>query len=247
VWPVVKVTLSPGHCTVDGDQPSLGFWAFGASFTSIDDDSYTAVEFQGQDLHCCTAPLADFESEHPCTQATKAETEEEIVDDFDTTTDETGTMAPHPTTTPAPTTAPAPTCPINFLLHSASSQCFYFSRNPRTWEEAERSCKLMGSGVTLARPDSVSQNQFLVSQMKKKPGHNWWFDLNDRRSEGFMRFSNGAKPSFNTWPWASGEPNDYMGWLYGGEDCVMYTEDSYYKWNDEDCDDEARYVCQVAL
>jgi len=253
--PVRRIKLIPHSCGYAGDQTALGFWAFGSSLTPLG-VSYTAVEFHGQVLVCCKTSLIDIikekwesvmsiflpgtteviaaflENKHPCSHIP--------------TTTGAPTIEPPSTTT----TTEAPertTCPENFVWHSSSNSCFHFSTDSLTWWAASHACIVLGRDVTLARPMDLAQDAFIQGQLWTRGDDDWWFDLNDRTNEGEMSFNNGQKPEYERW--AEGEPNNFLGWITEGEDCVMYrAEEGYgHQWKDTKCWETHRYICQVLL
>jgi hypothetical protein len=67
-----------------------------------------------------------------------------------------------------------------------------------------------------------------------------WIGLDDRDDEGDYQWANGVdlERGVDYENWATGEPNN----SWGAEDCVEMLDDG--RWNDSDCDDSLRYVCE---
>jgi len=141
----------------------------------------------------------------------------------------------YPCTTPPP---PPPKCPTGY--EEFEGKCYLFAIKSSGWADARKACELLDSH--LARPDA-SANAFIVRKIKNS-GHDFWFDLNDRNSTD-MVYTNSLAPEFVDW--AEGEPNNHFSIMFGSEDCAAYDSEKGFKWNDENCDSELRFICERNL
>ena len=69
----------------------------------------------------------------------------------------------------------------------------------------------------------------------------------------FKIFNNYDLISTGGWVWDDRTPVDYVNWANGepngaenGENCAELYDDEYGKWNDEDCLNNAGYVCVMS-
>ncbi|CAH1239457.1 CLEC10A [Branchiostoma lanceolatum] len=142
-----------------------------------------------------------------------------------------------PATTPPATTPPA-TCPRGYVQFL--DRCFGLSTDTKNYADARSACQ--AAGRHLAMPKDPETNGFLVEQIKNtySSGSFAWFGLTDQVQEGTFVWEDGT-PLGNGWSdWAPEQPDDYQ----SAEDCVHWTADQGYMWNDYPCSENTYYVCE---
>jgi len=135
------------------------------------------------------------------------------------------------------------TCPDQFNLYG--TYCYYYSNTTEMlqWSDAGDACVGLNANAHLARPTDAEIDQFIQLNIDKT-GVDFWFDLNDISKENHFEYTNGDAVDYTDW--ARGEP-DNGGLLcpFCQQDCVKYSEKESYLWDDEDCSNQYRFVCQV--
>ena len=86
---------------------------------------------------------------------------------------------------------------------------------------------------------SEEENLFIYESIVDYGGGRWFIGLNDRDQEDDYVWTNGEPFSYNAW--ADGEPNNS-----GNEDCVELNRFGDETWNDIDCDQSLRFICEAA-
>jgi len=133
-------------------------------------------------------------------------------------------------------------CPQGFEMYG--DYCYSFSSNKVYWDDAKKACKNLHADAHLVRPYTADIDNFVISKIKTS-GTNYWNDINCINNNRKFTYTNGEKPSYTNW--GSNEPNE-GGWscVYNcDEECGQYFYKINYRWNDENCDNKARYVCQM--
>ncbi len=124
-------------------------------------------------------------------------------------------------------------CPINH--HDGGTYLFCESASP--WEEAREVCLSVGYDlVAIGGPD---ENEWLHDTAALLTTRSWWTGLNDRDDEGTFTWVSGEAVDWTNWD--DGEPNDWG----RGEDCMAIHSASNDEWNDLDCEDTERFICEV--
>ena len=100
-----------------------------------------------------------------------------------------------------------------------------------SWADASADCQ--AAGLQLASVQSAAQNVLLLTAAADNIV---WIGGTDAESEGAWVWSPSNTP-LSYINWNAGEPNNY-----GGEDCMQIYTDG--KWNDQNCGDSLKYVCQ---
>ncbi|CAG0906495.1 unnamed protein product, partial [Cyprideis torosa] len=131
-----------------------------------------------------------------------------------------------------------PLCPRGWTYANDVCDCCYkFSESwdRLRYEKAERKCAQFGGSLVSIHGDS--EQTFIHSNIKAPS----WVGLNSRRDG-------------QTYEWVDGTPLDYTNWAAGepssdSEQCVemIHLGDNAGKWNDNSCDTELSYACQLDL
>ena len=141
-------------------------------------------------------------------------------------------------------------CPCEHMNWSGNSYLYCNSR--KRWTDARDYCG--DYGYDLVTINSYAEQAWLIDTIRydsRVTNSQFWTGLNDR---GWERGS-----SRSGWSWQSGQAYDYSGpWAaspyyqpdnYGGEDCVELNRwtynDPWNDWNDLDCSDRIRFVCEA--
>jgi len=135
-------------------------------------------------------------------------------------------------------------CPEYFSMFG--EYCYSFSLDKAYWNDAQDDCKELHADAHLVRPYTQEIDDFIISQVSTTED-NFWNDINTLENSGSFQwqFSNGEDITYTNW--GGNEPNG-GGWscLYNcDEDCTMYYSRKGHKWNDENCDQKNRFVCQM--
>ena len=78
-----------------------------------------------------------------------------------------------------------------------------------------------------------------ISVYRRSTLGNWWVGGREFHGDGDWRwFSNGNH--FNFTNWAPGKPSDH-----DNKNCLLLSNENGYKWVDEDCEKEYRYICEL--
>jgi hypothetical protein len=110
--------------------------------------------------------------------------------------------------------------------------CYTFVAEAASWATASAVCSAWGGA--LAQIESSDEEAFVLEGTSA----NTWVGLNDRETEGSMRWDGGAE--LGTYSnWAAEQPDDFD----GTEDCVELLADGR-GWNDRPCTDLRVYVCE---
>jgi len=138
-------------------------------------------------------------------------------------------------------------CPCNQFNWGTHS--YWFCNDTKKWNNAKNWCE--ARGYTLVTVNSGAEQIWLIDMIRDHSSviwDNYWIGLNDRDSEcGYSR---------DGWTWASGEPYTYEAFRWGqpddawGEDCVeinrWYEYDKENDWNDLDCNERLRFICEAS-
>ncbi|XP_019632367.1 PREDICTED: C-type lectin domain family 3 member A homolog [Branchiostoma belcheri] len=118
--------------------------------------------------------------------------------------------------------------------------CYKAFKTRKTFSDAAATCR--ADGGTLAMPRDARTNAFLSTLYNSvRDDRRFWFGLHDQREEGRFEWVDGsALGPYSSW--APGEPNN----LGCCDDCVIYSARKKDKWNDEECNEMFRFICQAA-
>ncbi|XP_078657402.1 macrophage mannose receptor 1-like [Branchiostoma floridae x Branchiostoma belcheri] len=115
-----------------------------------------------------------------------------------------------------------------------------FINTRKTFSDAAAACR--ADGGTLAMPRDARTNAFLSTLYNSvRDDRRFWLGLHDQREEERFEWVDGsALGPYSSW--APGEPNN----LGCCDDCVIYSARKKDKWNDEECNETFRFICQAA-
>ncbi|KAI8491860.1 hypothetical protein Bbelb_302330 [Branchiostoma belcheri] len=132
-------------------------------------------------------------------------------------------------------------CPESYTMWRGT--CYKAFDTTKSFSDAAAACRADAFGGTLAMPRDAYTNAFLISLYKSVDDCPFWFGLHDQREEGRFEWVDGtALGPYNSW--GQGRPDNE----WGNQDCVVYSglENEKDKWNDEECHDTFRFICQAA-
>ncbi|XP_072024892.1 C-type lectin galactose-binding isoform-like [Amphiura filiformis] len=140
-------------------------------------------------------------------------------------------------------------CPNKW--HGYNGMCYRMFTTTRSWESAQSHCALR-SGGALARADSSALNTFLATYVAGQIGV-VWIGLNDRDSleprpdgearEGDFHWVDNDDHLHGFDSWARRQPDD--GGRRREQDCVLINYNFLGGWDDDNCDEEFGYICQM--
>ncbi|XP_041479230.1 echinoidin-like [Lytechinus variegatus] len=132
------------------------------------------------------------------------------------------------------------------------SNCYrYFSSENMTQFDAEQACQTFTSPGFIGHLVSIhSQDEMdLISVMyetlrSKRPGRDtWvWIGLHNRALEDSTYWTDGTQFDYSNWK--PGQPSDRG----GASNCVFFSKDQLYKWNDIGCGVSSlveAYICKI--
>uniref|UniRef100_A0A8D2J1X2 Mannose receptor, C type 1b n=1 Tax=Varanus komodoensis TaxID=61221 RepID=A0A8D2J1X2_VARKO len=117
-----------------------------------------------------------------------------------------------------------------------AGHCYHLNRDPKTWKAALLSCRK--DGGDLLSIHHIEEYSFVISQLSYRPTDVLWIGLNDRKTQMYFEWSDGAPVRFTKWQ--RGEPTHISDVQ---EDCVTMSGENGY-WSDYFCEEELGYICK---
>ena len=110
------------------------------------------------------------------------------------------------------------------------------STDTQTWNDARAACQSMAGDLVII--NDAEENMLVKSKLASPATISFWIGLTDSLAEGVWRWTDGSGISFADW--ADGEPNDHE-----GQDCGAFNYAQSYKWDDQGCSANNKYVCEI--
>merc|ERR1712241_25147 len=119
--------------------------------------------------------------------------------------------------------------------------CYKYFGDKLKWQDAQDKCKSMGGFL----PEILTKDDDdFIKKMVTDEDHSIWLGADDNKENGKMVWATSGKlVSDGFEDWAPGQPDDDGG-KDGSENCMMFSVKSG-GWNDDQCDDKHRLVCQA--
>ena len=133
-------------------------------------------------------------------------------------------------------------CPEGFIRRGSHGDkfCYKFVQERLDWEAARTRC--LNHTAYLAEPKTeVEINNIKALGQSCAGGDSFWLGASDSEEHsGFTWSHSGENVNSSLTDWSSGQPN-----YRDIHNCIEVWDEDNYLWNDADCDDKKRFVCQI--
>uniref|UniRef100_A0A671XI52 C-type lectin domain-containing protein n=1 Tax=Sparus aurata TaxID=8175 RepID=A0A671XI52_SPAAU len=118
-------------------------------------------------------------------------------------------------------------------------QCYYFSTDKLTWEQAREKCRR--DGADLVKIESEDEDKMVEKEDR------FWIGLTDSVTEGTWLWTDGTPLNKSLTFWGKGQPDNLKGENADGQDCVRMGEISRSGlkwWFDKSCTAPQKRICE---
>ncbi len=126
-------------------------------------------------------------------------------------------------------------CPC--ALRHREGGAYLFCISGRQWAQASADCNAFG--YHLAVIDGAEENLWIAAELDRDGTEKAWIGLTDTAQEGVFVWVDGTPLSFSAWSGSNPDGGQ-------GESCVELMGDhgDQGRWNDKECDEGRRFVCE---